>query len=109
MSQSQFIISTMKIFQTVQMWLALSGYDNTNRILLNKNQKWNLVAKFSQLTLLYAHLLCVADSPEEYMGSILFTAAATLICVSLISTILKTQELFVFIDEIEDVVNASEF
>lgn len=99
--------STMKIFQTTQMHLALNGYTNANLFPLNKQQKWIFVETFLSMISYYTHLLCVADSPKEYMYSILMTATETLIVISHISTILKMKEIFVFIDEFEEILNAS--
>lgn len=99
----------MKIFQTTQMHLALNGYNNANPRPFNKQQKWIFVEMFLSTTSFYAYLLCVADSAKEYMDSILLTAMGTIIAISRISTIFKTKTIFIFIDEFEEVLNASKF
>lgn len=98
----------MKILQLIQMHLALNGYKNPNLRPCNGQQKWFFVEMFLSITSLYVYLLFVADSLKEYMDSILVTAVGTLVVISRISTILKMKTIFVFIDEVEKLLNASE-
>lgn len=98
----------MNIFQTTQMHLALNGYNNANLRPFNKQQKFIFVEMILSLTSLYVHLLHVAESQKEYMFSILITAVDTLIAISHISTTLKMRTIFIFIDEVEEVLIASE-
>lgn len=98
----------MKIFQTTQTNLALLGFERNLRP-FNKRQRWILIEGFLAVTACYVYLLLVADSSKEFMDSIFTTGVSNLILISHISTVLKTETIFVFIDDVEDVINASEF
>lgn len=102
----EFVI--MKIFQTIKMHLALSGCNKKNLSTFGTQQKWIFVEIFLSMTSLYVHLLCVAESPKEYMNSILLIAVGTLIIISRISTTLKMKTMFIFIEEVEEVLKSSE-
>lgn len=98
----------MKIFQTLQMHLAFIGYAPNLRP-FNKRQNWLFAKNFVCITLIYVQLLHVANSPNEYMDSIFMTVVATLVSISHISTTFQMKTLFIYIDEIEKLFNASKF
>lgn len=97
----------MKIYQTIQMNLALLGFKENLRP-FNKRQKLCFVAFFISLATIYVYLLCVASKPKEYMDSIFVTAVGSFVCISYISSVFKMETLFIFINGMEEGVNGSE-
>lgn len=90
------------------MHLALLGY-GADLDPFNKRQKWIFVLVLLAMVPLYMYLLYVAESPGEYIHSIFVIAVRSLILISHISTIFKMETIFIFIDECEGTLNASEF
>ena len=96
----------MKIFQLVQKNLTSFGFNADNPI----NGK--LLGEFLQFiifTIFECVYICrVAETPEEYMDSILMVTVVISICISFISTVQKTETIFIFIEEVENGINESE-
>lgn len=97
---------TMKILQTTQMHLALYGYE-ANSSPFSKRRKLIYIEIFVSQTAYMAHLLLVANTPKEYMNSIFMVGIAFLCTVSRINTMFKTKTIFIFIDEVEEILNSS--
>lgn len=57
----------------------------------------------------FVYLLRVAETSKEYMNSIFMTTVGTLVFVSHISTTIKMDKIFIFIDTLEKIINQSEF
>lgn len=106
MEKSDIVIK-MKIYQTVRWNLALIGYKKNLRP-FPKRLKWILFVKSTFIIAAYMHLFYVANTTKEFMDSIFVTGMGTLITISHISTIFKMETIFVFMNEIEEVINASE-
>lgn len=97
-----------KIFQTIQSKLALIGFERNLRP-FNQRQKWTYIVSAVSLATMFIYLLLVANSPKEYMASIFICGVGTLITISHISVIVKTETIFKFISEFEEIINGSEF
>lgn len=98
----------MEIFQTIQMNFALIGFER-NLGPFNKRQRWCFSAGSLSAFMLIVYLLCVANTPKEYMDGIFVVAIGILMTISHISTMSKTENIFIFIDEAEEIINKSEF
>lgn len=98
----------MKTFQTMQRNLALIGFERNLRP-FNERHKWCVIVGSTSNVILITYLLNVANSPKEYMDSIFVVCVAILMIISQISLILKTEIIFILIDEIEEIIGASEF
>lgn len=98
----------MKIFQTIQTNFALIGFERNLRP-FNARQRLCFNAASLSVVSLIVYLLNVANTPKEYMDAIFVVALGILMTISHISTMLKTETIFIFIDEIEEIVNEREF
>lgn len=96
----------MKIYQTVKTNLALIGYKENLRP-FNERQKWIFIIGFSTLLANYVDLLHDSNTPKEYMDSIFMSGIGTFVQISHISTTFKMETIFIFINEVEEVINAS--
>lgn len=98
----------MNIFKTIQLNLAIFGYKKNLRP-FNKRQNTFLSISFLSVLSITTYLFYVANTPEEYLDSIYLVCVGNLMIISHFSTILKTKTVFVLIDEVEEVINKSEF
>lgn len=98
----------MKIFQTIQMHLAWYGYE-ANLLPFNKRHKMVLADVVFSLTVYNVHLFYEANLPQGYLDTIYMIVVTTVITISRISTMLKMKNIFLFIDEIEAILDASEY
>lgn len=96
----------MKVYQTVQKNLSLMGYSPDKRP-FNKKQIKIGVEMALCIGLHIMYLVHVASTPREYMEAIFQTSVVILIFISFISTVLKMDIIFIFIDKIEILVNDS--
>lgn len=100
--------ATMKILQTVQTNLAVLGFERNLRPFNKRQMFWFFEGLLSSTTFVI-YLLFEASSPKEYMDSIFMIVIGTLMTISHFSMILETETIFVLIDKIENIINASEF
>lgn len=99
----------MKVFQTVQKYLAYLGFNQNDQNALNSRQFFtalNMIAMFI-LSLLY--LFVVANTPREYLDSIYMTSAGLGLMTSYFSIVYKARELFDYFDDGEQLINNSEY
>lgn len=95
-----------KVFQTIQSKLALIGFEKNLRP-FNRRQKRTFIVSAIFLSTLFINLLYVANSPKEYMDSILLCGGVSLATISQLGVILKTETMFILINEFEEVINES--
>lgn len=98
----------MKIFQTVQMHLALMGY-GANRPIININTIGEILQRTLAIICQFVYLIRHANSPKDIIDNLFMTAVAILAIISFTSTLLKKTTIFNFIDDVEKIVNESEF
>lgn len=98
----------MKIAQTTKRYLASMGYRVDLRP-FHKHQLWLLFERPFTLFLQLVYVLHVAKTSREYMESIFMLMVGILMYVSLVSTIIKMPTIFILIDDMERVINQSEF
>lgn len=91
-----------KIFHTIQSKLALIGFEKNLRP-FNVRQNWTIIMASISLTTLVIYPLHLATTPKEYMDSIFVCGVGSLVTISHFSIIPKTETVFTFIDEIEQV------
>lgn len=96
----------MKILQRAQANLAVLGFERNVRP-FNRRQKFWFIEGLLSFNAFFVYLLLGASSTKEYMESIFMIVIGTLIIISHFSIILKTETIFVLIDELEGIVNAS--
>lgn len=97
----------MKVFQTIRMHLAVLGFQE-NLQPFNGRQIFCCVQHAVGVISFYVHLFHVASTTEEYMDSIFMTAIASFMIISHISVVLKMKTIFLFFNEVEEVMNSSE-
>lgn len=98
----------MKILQTVQKYFATIGYD-ANRYPLNSDTVGEIFQRILAIICQFLYLIRHANSPKDIVDNIFMTAVAILCFISVMSTIQKMKMIFIFINEIEQIVNESEF
>lgn len=97
----------MKIFQRVQVNLASLGY-RRNQSPFNTTQLWISIRFFLNLALLFAYLVCEANTPKEYVDTIFMTTGVFVINIARVSTLFKNAAIFDLIDKLEKILNGSE-
>lgn len=96
----------MEIFQVVQKNLALMGYRRDMRS-FNKIQLRNGLERFLFLPTNLLSICYMAKTVDEYMVLTFVTAVVSLILISFVSTVHKTETIFKFINELEISINRS--
>lgn len=94
----------MEIFETVKNNLASIGFV-ANQHPLHAKQLVNVARGFLALILQCLYLAFEANTDKEYMDSIFMTAVGIMIYSAHMSSIFKTASLFIFLDDLEHVVN----
>lgn len=98
--------NTIKIFQIAKEQLAaLKIYANKRRF--HKQQLVHIVEALIANILQYVYLFCFASTAREYMNSIYMATAGTLVFICYWSAIFKTEDIFLYIDELETTINES--
>lgn len=97
----------MRIAKSVLKNLASIGY-RANERPFNREQLWILLDRFITIILQFMYLLVEAKTPRQYMESYFTFCVALLMYISLMSTMVEMPTMFVFIDEIEQVIHESE-
>lgn len=103
---NQEIAQKMKTFQQVQMSLASLGY-RRNQSPFNKTQFWIFIKVFLTLISLWAQYILVASTPKQYMDSMYMIVAVTSFNIARLSTFLKNESIYDYINTVEEVLNGS--
>lgn len=98
----------MKIGQIVQMNLASIGYRVDQRP-FHEQQMWLLLERMLILILQFVHVLHVANTPGQYMETIFMIMTGVLMYISSVSTIMEMENIFIFIDHTEQIINEREY
>lgn len=98
----------MEIAQTVKKNLASIGY-RTNVRPFHREQLWILLERLISFLLQLMYLLEEAKTPKQYMQSYFTLCVAILMYISLASTIIEMPTIFIFIGDMEKVINEREF
>lgn len=98
----------MKIAKTVKRQVASMGYRVDQRS-FNTEQLWLLFERMLTLVLQFLDVLYVANNLRQYVESIFMIIVGTLLYVSLVSTIIEMPTIFTLIDDLEHVINESEY
>lgn len=98
----------MKIAQTVKRHLASMGYKVDQRP-FHTEQLRLLFERLLTLILQLVHAIHVANTPRQYMETIFMIMVGTSLYISLVSTIVEMPTIFILIDDMEEVINASEY
>lgn len=97
----------MKIFQTLEMNLESGGFIRNQRP-FNRRQLEHIVKMMFFMTLVFLYIGRDANTPRQYMDSILMSIVGTLCTIAYMSQVFKYATLFELIDCSEQIVNESE-
>lgn len=97
----------MKILQRVQMNLASLGHP-PKQSPFNRTQLWIFAKNFLSLVVLFAYLIREPKTSKEYVVSIYITSSTVLVNIARVSTLLKNETIFQFIDAVKSTLNKSE-
>lgn len=97
----------MKIAQTVKMNLISIGYRVDLRP-FHIEQLWLLFERMLTLILQFVYFIYGANTPREDMELYFTLFVGILMYISLVSTIIEMPTIFLFIDNIKQVINESE-
>lgn len=95
----------MKIFQTIEMNMEPSGFIRNQRPFNLK--QCDRIVKITLFNALFIYLVHEANTPTQYMESILITTAGILITIAYMSLVFEYATIFKLIDDIEQDVNES--
>lgn len=98
----------MEIFKTIKNNFASIGFTKKNEQ-FHTEQLLRTVEGFLAIILQCLYLLFDANTIKDYMVSILTTTVGIFVYVAYLSTVIKTEKIFIFLDDIEDVINESKF
>lgn len=98
----------MKIFRTTQKYMKYGGLMK-DRGAFNIIQIWTFSKSITFLIMQVIYLVREADTSREYMDSIFMTSAGILIFISYADIAMQNDVLFHVIDELEKVINESEW
>lgn len=96
----------IKIFQTDQEKFAFFNFER-NQTAFDRPQLTLLAKSLLYLTSFLIYLLHVANTPRQYMDSILMTGTGTLIFISGVNMVFNKSTVFLLIDDVEGAVNES--
>lgn len=98
----------MRIAQTVKRHLASLGYRVDLRP-FHKQQVWLLVERMVNVILQVIYVLYVAKTSREYMETYFMIAVGILMYITLVSTIMEMPNIFILIDDMEQVIHESKY
>lgn len=98
----------MKIAQTAKRYLASAGYRVDLRP-FHEYQIYLLIERISALVLQLVDVLYIANTSKKYMEAYFMLMVGILMYISLVSTIIEMPTIFTLIDNMERVINGSEF
>lgn len=98
----------MDIFKTIKNQLASTGFTKRNER-FHTEQLLRALEGFLGIVLQCLYIHFEAETTKEYMVSVLTTAVGIFIYIGYLSTVLKTEKIFIFIDDVEEIINGSKF
>lgn len=98
----------MEIFKRIKQNLASNGF-RKDKGRFHLEQWLRTTQGLLAIVLQCIYLLFEAETTKEYMDSIFTTTVGVLVYVAYLSTVLKTKQLFIFIDGMEDAINGRKF
>lgn len=98
----------MKTFVTVSKHLESIGFTEHQKRFNRRQLEFGLNIVLG-IILIILNLFYVADTSEEYMNGILIGVVSTLLFIAFVSTAFKTATIFIFINQLNGIINQSEY
>lgn len=99
----------IKLFETMQTNLINLGFIPNQKMPFNVQHTRGCIIGFLAIVLHFAFLVYEADTVKQCMDSIFMITVGIAMLTSFVSTVFKTETLFIVIDGLQEIVNKREF